>query len=243
MLRAEFRGAAIAERFLREIAFLTALDHPGILPVYDSGEEEGVPYFVTAYVDGPSLRDRLMRETVLPLAEVMRILQDLAGMLDYAHAHAIIHRDIKPENILFDGGRTVLADFGIGRALNTAVQERLTDSQVVIGTPEYMSPEQSVGGEAVDRRADVYSLAVVAYEMLAGCVPFSGPSPQAIHMRKVRDPMPRLRTVRSDTPVELEAAIRRALAVEPANRFETAGEFVAATTAPSATRRRWHWGR
>ena len=243
ILRAEFKGARIADRFLREIAFLTALDHPGILPLYDSGEAGGVPYLVTAYVDGPTLRARLMEQTVLPLHDVLRITRDLAAALDYAHVHHIIHRDIKPENILFDRDRPVLADFGIGRALHAAVQERLTDSQVVIGTPAYMSPEQSEGGSPVDGRTDVYSLAVVAYEMLAGCVPFGGPTPQAIHTRKVRDRVPPLRTVRAETPAHLEAAIMRALAVDPAKRFETAGDFVEAMIQPPTTDRRWRWWR
>lgn len=243
MLRAEFKDARIAVRFLREIAFLTALDHPGILPLYDSGEENGVPYLVTAYVDGPTLRTRLVKQTVLPLDEALRIARDLAAALDYAHVHHIIHRDIKPENVLFDGDRTVLADFGIARALHTAVQERLTDSQVVIGTPAYMSPEQSEGGSSVDGRTDVYSLAVVVYEMLAGRVPFGGPTPQAIHVRKVRDRMPRLRTVRAETPAHLEAAIMRALAVDPSKRFGTAGEFVGAMTEPPTKAHHWRWWR
>jgi serine/threonine-protein kinase len=243
ILRSEFAGARSAQRFLREIALLTALDHPGILPLYDYGEFDGVPYFVTTYASGGSLRARLIETPFLPLDDALRILNDVAAALDYAHGHHVIHRDIKPENIVFDAERALLADFGIARALDAAVAERLTDSQVGIGTPAYMSPEQCVGGASVDAATDIYALGVVAYEMLTGCVPFSGPTPQVIYARKTLDPVPSIRTVRASIPPHVEDAITRALAAHPDGRFASAGDFVRALERVWPAGRGWRWWR
>ena len=197
ILKAEVSDAIGAERFLREIDTLASLEHPGILPLYDSGMLDDVPFFVTPYIRGLSLRDRLAAETSLPIDDTLRIIREVAEALDYAHSKGVIHRDIKPENVLLHADHALLADFGIARAIDTAAGKNLTDSQLVIGTPAYMSPEQSTGGQHVDACTDVYSLGVLAYEMLAGAVPFTGPTPGAIHARKLFDPVPSLHTVRS----------------------------------------------
>lgn len=238
ILRGEIAGAIGAERFLREIDTLASLQHPGILPLYDSGLVEDVPFFVTPYLSGSSLRERLSVEQFLPVEDALRILRELAEALDYAHSRGIVHRDIKPENVLLYAGHAILADFGIARAIDAAVGSNLTDAQLAIGTPAYMSPEQSTGGQHVDACTDVYSLGILAYEMLAGTVPFSGPTQGAIQARKLFDPVPPLHTVRSTIPPGMEAAITRALAVIPADRFPSAGAF-AREMAASARRRRF----
>jgi tetratricopeptide (TPR) repeat protein/TolB-like protein len=198
---------------------------------------DNVPFFVTPYVSGLSLRDRLLRETFLPVEDVLRITREVAEALDHAHSKGIVHRDIKPENVLLHAEHAILADFGIARAINAAAGDTLTDSQLAIGTPAYMSPEQSVGGERVDACTDVYSLGILAYEMLAGTVPFTGATPWAIQARKLLDPVPRLHTIRSSISPPMEAAITRALAVVPADRFASAGDFVRALSAPAPKKR------
>jgi tRNA A-37 threonylcarbamoyl transferase component Bud32 len=228
------------ERFLREIAFASRLSHPHILPLFESGRADGRLFYVMPFVEGETLRHRLEREAQLPLPETIRIVTAVASALDYAHRTGVVHRDIKPENILLarDSGdgpvHPVVADFGIARALDAAGGERLTETGLALGTPAYMSPEQAAGGGRLDGRSDVYALGCVAYEMLAGTPPFTGPSAQALMARHAVDRVPPLRTVRATVPEPVVAAIERALAKVPADRFATAGEFAEALAAPSA---------
>ena len=217
-------------RFLSEIETIARLQHPNILPLYDSGEVGSLLFFVMPYLDGKTLRDRLTAERQLPLADIAKITNEVAQALTHAHAQGVVHRDIKPENILFTDGVAVLADFGISRAMTVASGERLTQSGMVLGTPQYMSPEQGAG-DAVDGRSDVYSLACVVYEMLTGDPPFTGASPMGILARHARDPVPSVRTIRPAVPKALEAAVMRALGKVPADRFESARAFSDAVTA------------
>src|ERR1700680_804268 len=168
------------ERFLREIEISARLHHPHIVPLYDSGEADGPPYYVMPQVEGESLRDRLKREKQLPLDDALLIAREVADALSYAHSRGVIHRDIKPENILLESGHAVVTDFGIARAITAAGGEQLTGTGMAIGTPTYMSPEQAAGGEELDGRSDLYSLSCVLYEMLAGQPPFTGPTAQSI---------------------------------------------------------------
>jgi len=234
VLRPEVAKSIGSGRFLREIEIAAQLSHPHILPLFDSGEagqrgsgEETFLFFVMPYVEGESLRDRLAREKRLPIDDALRITREVADALSYAHRAGIVHRDIKPENILLQSGHPVVSDFGIASALQAAAGEPLTDPGFAVGTPAYMSPEQSVG-EAVDPRSDVYSLGCVLFEMLAGDPPFTGSTAQAIQARKALDSVPRLRTVRELVPEGVEQAIRTALARVPADRFATVAEFSAA---------------
>jgi TolB-like protein len=241
VLHPELAAALGPERFLREIAIAASLNHPHILPLLDSGTMEygpGVPgpYYVMPYVEGESLRDRLERESQFPLEDAIQITGQIAAALDYAHGRGIIHRDIKPENILLQHGEVVVADFGIARAITEAGGQRLTETGLVAGTPEYMSPEQAAGDRALDARSDQYSLACVTYELLAGEPPFTGPNTQAILARRLTDPVPPLRTVRETVPISVERAITKALAKAPADRWPSVGQFAAALTAPESTR-------
>jgi len=224
------------ERFIREIRLAARLDHPHILPVYDSGETAGLLWFTMPFVDGESLRHRLAREPQLPLAETVRITREVAEALGYAHAQGIIHRDVKPENILIRSGRCVLADFGVARAVD-AVGDHLTETGFALGTPAYMSPEQAAAERHLDHRSDIYALGCVVYEMLAGEPPFTGRTAQALIARRLVDPVPDLCTVR-DVPREVERVVRQALARSPADRFADAPAFAraleAAAGAPSA---------
>ena len=238
VLRSELAAALGADRFLREIHLAAKLHHPHILPLYDSGAAAGFLYYVMPYVEGESLRDRLQRETQLPLEDALQITREVADALSYAHSHDVVHRDIKPENILFESGHAVVADFGIARAITEAGGEQLTATGLAVGTPAYMSPEQASGNHKIDGRSDVYSLACVLYEMLAGDPPYTGPTAQAILARRLTDPVPPLRTLRATVPVGVEQAIGKALAKVPADRFATAGAFVAALTAPPVWRPR-----
>jgi serine/threonine protein kinase/membrane-associated phospholipid phosphatase len=211
------------QRFLREVKIAAGLQHPHILPIYDSGEAAGLLYYVMPYVEGDTLRERLDRETQLPIDESLQIIRNVANALSYAHKRGIVHRDIKPENILISEGYPVVADFGIARALSEAGGDKLTQTGVAIGTPAYMSPEQVREGAQVDGRSDLYSLGCVLYEMLAGQPPFTGATPQVIMARHALDPVPPLRTVRGTVPESLERAVARTLAKVPADRF-TSGE-------------------
>jgi serine/threonine-protein kinase len=215
-----------ADRFLREIELAARLQHPHILTVFDSGNAEGTLWFTMPYVEGGSLRDRLRRERQLPLADALQIATEAARALDFAHQRGVVHRDIKPENLLLTtDGSTVVADFGIARALDQTSE--LTETGIVVGTPAYMSPEQAAGERALDGRTDVYSLASVLYEMLAGEPPFTGLNPQALLAKRLSEPVPRLGTTR-EVPVGVERTITRALARLPADRYPSAGEFARA---------------
>jgi eukaryotic-like serine/threonine-protein kinase len=225
VLRPELAAPVGAERFLREITLTARIDHPHILPLLDSGKADGLLYYVMPYVEGESLRDRLNREKQLPLEDALAITGEVADALSYAHSHNIIHRDIKPENILLAGGHARVADFGIARALTTATAETRTATGVAVGTAVYMSPEQVSGACHLDARTDIYSLACVAYEMLAGAPPFSGPSQQAILVRKCVEPVPSLRSRQSTVPDTVERVIMRALATAPADRYSSAAEM------------------
>jgi serine/threonine-protein kinase len=233
VIRPELASVVGAERFGREIQLAAQLQHPNIVPVYESGECAGTLYYVMPYVAGESLRERLRREGQLPLDEAVRIARDVADALSYAHAQGVVHRDIKPENILLAGGHALVVDFGIARALGAAGSERLTETGLVVGTPAYMSPEQSSGSGALDGRSDLYSLACVVYEMLAGEPPYTGPSAQAILAKRLTEPVPHLRTVRAEIPDAVERAVTKALAKAPADRFPSASEFAHALQAGS----------
>ncbi|HUC42007.1 MAG TPA: serine/threonine-protein kinase, partial [Gemmatimonadales bacterium] len=224
-LRPEIAVALGHERFLREIKLAARLQHPNILPVYDSGEAAGRLFYVMPFVEGESLRDRLVREPQLPIDDALQIAREVADALTYAHEHDVVHRDIKPENIMLSGGHAVVTDFGIGRAISMAGGESLTQTGLAIGTPAYMPPEQVAGSKTVDGRADIYSLGCVLYETLAGQPPFTGPNAQAVMARHSLDAVPRLRVVRGAIPDDLEKAIERALEKVPADRFPTGEEF------------------
>ena len=240
VLRPELSYAFAPERFLSEIRFCARLQHPHLLTVLDSGEipvgADGLPllYFTMPYVEGESLRDRLKRETQLPVAEALRIAREVADALDYAHRRGIVHRDIKPENILLCEGHALVADFGIGKAL-TGTGQHLTETGLSIGTPAYMSPEQAEGGKLTDTRSDIYSLAVVLYEMLGGVTPFHAPTPQGIIARRLTGNAEPLGHLRDSVPQSVERAVHRALSRNPADRFATAAAFAQAITAVRAS--------
>jgi eukaryotic-like serine/threonine-protein kinase len=226
VLRPELAAALGPERFLREIQNAARLRHPHILALYDSGEADGLLYYVMPYVEGKSLRDRLRRDRQLPVDEALSIAREVADALTHAHEHELIHRDIKPENILLEGGHALVADFGIARAVGSAATTQVkTATGLAIGTPAYMSPEQALGDAAVDARTDVYALGCVLYEMLAGEPPYTGPTAQAIMARQLTEPVRSLRIVREAVPVQLERAVMRALARVPADRFLSATAF------------------
>ena len=234
VLHQELAAALGAERFLREIETAARLQHPHILPLYDSGRADGFLFYVMPYVEGESLRDRLEREKQLSLEDALKITAEVAGALAYAHSHGVVHRDIKPENIMLSGGTAVVADFGIARAVSAAgAGQHLTQTGTVIGTPAYMSPEQATGSEEIDGRSDQYSLACVTYEMLVGEPPFTGPNPQAVMARHSLDNVSPPSIVRATIPDAVEDAILRALAKTPADRFPTAALFAEALQRPS----------
>jgi serine/threonine-protein kinase len=233
VLRQELAATLGADRFLREIETTAGLRHPHILPLYDSGHESGVLFYVMPFVEGPSLRDHLDREGQLPLDDALRIAGEVAEALSYAHSRGVIHRDIKPENILLENGHAMVADFGIAHAVSESGGEKLTRIGAALGTPLYMSPEQA-NAEAVDPRSDLYSLACVVYEMLAGAPPFNGPTVFVVIARHALDPVPALRTARPGVPPPVAEAIERALAKTPADRFATIGDWYDALGRPSS---------
>src|SRR5881409_3828276 len=235
VLHADLTAALGAERFLREIETAARLQHPHILPLYDSGSATGFLYYVMPYVEGESLRDRLTHEKQLPQDDALRIATEVAGALAYAHSRGVVHRDIKPENIMLSGGTAVVADFGIARAVSAAGAGRhLTETGTIIGTPAYMSPEQATGSDEIDGRSDQYSLACVVYEMLVGEPPFTGPTAQAVLARHSLDMVSPPSIVRSTIPDAVEVAILRALAKLPADRYATTALFAEALNTPSA---------
>jgi len=232
VLHPEIAAGIGADRFLREIQIAARLQHPHILPLYDSGTAGDYLYYVMPFVEGESLRDRLGREKQLPLEEVIRITQQIASALAYAHSRGVVHRDIKPENILLSSGTVVVADFGIARAISAAENDTLTQTGTIVGTPMYMSPEQATGSE-VDGRSDQYSLACVTYEMLVGAPPFTGPNAQAVMARHSIDIVSPPSIVRNMLPDTAEDAILRALAKNPVDRFATTAQYAEALAQPS----------
>ena len=231
VLRPELATTLGAERFLREINIAARLTHPNILALHDSGEAAGLLYFVMPYVEGETLRDRLDREHQLPIEEALSITRQVGLALDHAHEHGVIHRDIKPENILLVGDHVLVADFGLGRALHRAGTQRLTESAVAVGTPAYMSPEQAAADPDVDGRTDLYSLACVLYEMIAGVPPFKGATAAALLAQHLTATPPSICAQRPHCPPNVDEAVARALEKTPADRFRTARDFVAALTA------------
>ncbi len=214
-----------AERFLSEIRVTANLQHPNLLPLFDSGEANGLLYYVMPYVEGESLRHLLDRERELGLDETIRIATAIAGALDYAHAHGVIHRDLKPENILLQHGQPVVADFGIALAISKAGGQRVTQTGLSLGTPQYMSPEQATGDRVIDARSDIYSLGAVTYEMLAGEPPHAGNSAQAVIAKLMTEPARPITLLRPNVPDYVDEAVRRSLEKVPADRFPTAGQF------------------
>ena len=233
VLPPELTEGLSTERFRREVLLAAQLQHPSIVPVLAAGAADGLPYYTMPFVEGQSLRQRLERSPI-PVGEALEVLRDVASALDYAHAHSVVHRDIKPDNILASGGRAMVADFGIARALRRATQganlETLTQTGFTVGTPAYMSPEQVLGDRELDARSDVYSLACVAYEMLAGTPPFAHLS-GLVTARRFTEPPPSLSTSRRELSGDVDVVVRRALALDPAERFATAGEFARALEA------------
>src|SRR5262245_51776678 len=231
VLHRELAAVLGRERFLREIEIAAGLSHPHILPVYDSGAAGDLLYFVMPYAAGESLRQRLVREKQLPVADALRIAREVADALDYAHRRGVVHRDIKPENILLQEQHAVLADFGIARAVVAAGGAKLTETGVVIGTPAYLSPEQATGSTDLDGRSDVYGLGCVVYETLAGQPPCRVPTSASLAHQHLNVPPRPVTELRPVVPAKLASSIQRALAKAPADRFTTASEFAAALAA------------
>ncbi|MCH9015998.1 MAG: serine/threonine-protein kinase [Gemmatimonadetes bacterium] len=233
VLRPELAAIIGAERFVKEIEVTANLQHPNILPLYDSGEAGGFLYYVMPYLEGESLRIKLNREKQLSVEDTIEITEAVAAALEFAHQHDVIHRDIKPENILLQAGQALVADFGIALAVSQAGGTRLTETGLSLGTPHYMSPEQATGDREIDGRSDVYSLGVVVYEMLTGDPPHTGNTMQAIVAKVLTEtPIPISRT-RDMIPSNVDDAVQRALAKSPADRFASAANFAAALTDPS----------
>jgi serine/threonine protein kinase/Flp pilus assembly protein TadD len=227
VLHPELAAALGPDRFLREIKLAARLNHPHILPLFDSGAASGWLYYVMPYVEGESLRQRLEREKRLPLAEALRLVRAIGSALDYAHRQQIVHRDIKPENVMLHEGEAMVMDFGIAKAVSAAGGDTLlTQTGLMVGTPAYVSPEQAAGEREIDGRSDQYSLACVLYEMLSGVRPFTGPTAQAVLARRFTEPAPSLRTARIRVPDYVDQALTRALAREPQERFDTTISFV-----------------
>ena len=231
VLRPEIAAELGTQRFLKEVRITANLSHPHVLALLDSGEVDGLPYYVMPYIDGETLRNRLARDGPLPTPAALEIAREVGSALSYAHTLGILHRDVKPENILLTHGRALLADFGIARAAAQAGNERFTASGVAVGTPAYMSPEQAVGERDLDARSDQYALAAVLYEMLAGEPPFAGPTAQAITSRRLTEEPRPLRARRPDVNPALERAVAKALARDPANRHPSVATFVDALAA------------
>jgi serine/threonine-protein kinase len=225
VLRPELAAVIGGERFLSEIQTTANLQHPHILPLFDSGEAEGFLYYVMPFIDGETLREKLDREKQLSVDEAVRIAGDVADALDYAHRNGVIHRDIKPANILLHDGRPVVADFGIAVAVSAAGGGRMTETGLSLGTPHYMSPEQASADRDLSARSDVYSLGCVLYEMIAGQPPHTGPSAQSVLVRIMTEAPRSLTELRHTVPPHVAAVVAKAVEKLPADRFEGAKEF------------------
>src|SRR5215208_4487715 len=216
-----------ATRFHQEARIIAKLEHSHILPVFDYGESDGVAYFVMRYLEAGTLKDKMEAGRPLPLNEIDRIFTQLADALSYAHSHGVVHRDLKPANALIDSfGNVFLTDFGIAKLLESA-SPRLTQTDAIMGTPAYISPEQAQG-QPVDQRSDIYSLGIILYEMVTGSVPFTAETPLAVLFKHISDPLPPPSLVKPDIPPIIEQVILKALAKDPRDRFGTAAEFTAA---------------
>lgn len=235
VLRPALAAVLGAERFLKEIEVTANLQHPHILPLFDSGEADSFLYYVMPHVEGESLRDRLNRDKQLPVEEAVRIAEMVASALDYAHRHEIVHRDIKPENILLHDEQALVADFGIALAVSAAAGARMTETGLSLGTPHYMSPEQATADRDITGRSDIYSLACVTYEMMVGDPPYLGNTAQAIIAKIISDTPRPVRELRATVPAHVELALHKALEKLPADRFATAKAFAEALTNPAFT--------
>jgi serine/threonine protein kinase/tetratricopeptide (TPR) repeat protein len=231
ILRPDFTASVGAERFLREIGIAARLSHPHIVPLIDSGESEGQLYYISPFIPGGSLRDRLEADKTLSLADALRIAGEIGAALDYAHRNGFIHRDVKPENILFLDGHALLADFGVAYACCAPGVEAITEGGLAVGTPAYMSPEQATAEQNIDATSDIYSLACVVYEMLAGEPPLVGESARATMVRHVMETPRPLRALRPEAPASVERALAKALEKRPADRFPGVMDFIAALNA------------
>ena len=233
VLRPELASRLGSERFLQEIKVTAGLQHPNILPLYDSGAADELLYYVMPYVDGESLRAKIDRERQIGLEETVGIARAVAGALDYAHEHGIVHRDIKPENVLLQHGQALVSDFGIALAISAAGGVRLTQSGLSIGTPHYMSPEQASGDQALDTRSDIYSLGAMTYEMLTGDPPHRATSAHAVIAKILSEKPSPISNSRELIPPNVDAAVQRALAKSPADRFARAAHFADALVNPA----------
>jgi serine/threonine-protein kinase len=234
LLHQELAAELGAERFLREIHLLAQLHHPHILPLFDSGVVHGALYYVMPFVDGESLRGLLYRRGRLDAAEAITIVEEVADALAYAHAHNVVHRDVKPENIMLADGHALVADFGVARAIRRASgEQRMTAAGMTVGTPAYMSPEQASGEPHIDGRADQYALACMLFEMLTGAPPFIGPTAQAVIAQRFTGSVPSVRERRPELSHAIEAALRRAFSVVPAERYDDVSDFARALSAPA----------
>ena len=228
VMRPELAATLGAERFLREVQIAAKLNHPHILAMYDSGEADGLLYYVMPFIEGESLKDRLAREGSLPADEAIRLAREIAEALAYAHKRGIIHRDIKPANILLNEGHALIADFGIARAVEDGGGEALTRTGLAVGTPQYMAPEQAAGDKDVDGRADIYAVGAILFEMLTGAPPFTGPNARSILTRSLTERPASLTDIRAGVSAELDTVVQKALAKSPAQRYQGATELVAA---------------
>jgi eukaryotic-like serine/threonine-protein kinase len=235
VLKPELAAVLGADRFVQEIKTTAALQHPHILPLFDSGSADGFLYYVMPYIQGETLRTKLDREHQLGVTEAVKITTEVADALDYAHRHGVIHRDIKPENILLHDGRPMVADFGIALAVSAAAGGRMTETGLSLGTPHYMSPEQATAEKEITARSDVYSLASVLYEILTGNPPHTGASAQQIIMKIIAEPVPVVTSLRKSVPPNVAAALTQALEKLPADRFESARAFATALANPAFT--------
>jgi Tol biopolymer transport system component len=233
VLRPDLGAVLGVERFLSEIRVTANLQHPNLLPLFDSGDAEGLLFYVMPYIAGESLRSKLTREKQLPVDEAIHIATAVASALDYAHRHGVIHRDLKPQNILLHEGQPLVADFGIALAVSVAGGDRITQTGLSLGTPQYMSPEQAPGDRVIDGRTDVYSLGAVTYEMLTGEPPHTGSTGQAIIARILTEQVRSIRVTRASVPEHVDAAVMRALEKLPADRWHTAHDFAEALTGRS----------